>query len=180
MIPDWERVLKDTEELEAERIILRRFSYKDVWDVLEYGSDEQTLEYLVWEGAKTLDEAKEAIDGYYVKTPGVFAISLKDGGKCIGCIDLRPIPEHDKASFGYVLNRLYWNRGYMTEALRTLLEFALQMLEINRVESTHYIGNGGSGRVMEKCGMIKEGVSPQEVKVKGVLHDVVHYGILKP
>lgn len=179
MIPDWEEVLTRTNELEAERIILRRFALEDAEAVLEYASDEQTVEYLVWDGIKTIGEAQEAISGYYTENHGVFAISLKENGKCIGCIDLRPIPEHDKASFGYVLNRKYWNNGYMTEALKTLLQFAFQTLGVNRVESTHYIGNEGSGRVMEKCGMIREGVFRQELRIKGVFRDVAHYGVLR-
>jgi len=92
---------------------------------------------------------------------------------------LRLVPEHEKAGFGYALNRQYWGKGYMTEALSTLLKLCFEKLDLNRVESTHYIGNEGSGKVMIKCGMELEGVGKQEVKIKGIYHDVVHYGITK-
>lgn len=41
------------------------------------------------------------------------------------------------------------------------------------------MGNEGSGRVMQKCGMKYEGTGLQEVKIKNVFYDVVHYVILK-
>ena len=47
------------------------------------------------------------------------------------------------------------------------------------METFHYVGNEGSGKVMEKCGLRKEGYAVQEVKIKGVFRDVVHYGITK-
>ena len=66
----------------------------------------------------------------------------------------------------------------MTEALSAVLNLCFEKLELNRVESTHYVGNEGSGRVMQKCGMKFEGMSPQKEKVKGVFVDMVHYGII--
>ncbi len=41
------------------------------------------------------------------------------------------------------------------------------------------MGNEGSGRVMQKCEMKYEGTGIQEVKIKGVFQDVVHYAILR-
>ena len=67
----------------------------------------------------------------------------------------------------------------MTEALKLIIDFAFSKLGLNRIESTHYVGNEGSGRVMQKCGMIYEGKGLQEVKIKGTYYDVVHYGILR-
>jgi len=95
------------------------------------------------------------------------------------CIDVRVNPDHEKASFGYVLNRNYWNHGYMTEALEAILKLCFEDLELNRVEATHYVGNEASGKVIENCGMRQEGIALQEVKIKGKFHDVVHYGITK-
>ena len=177
MLTNYEQVLRQTTTLPAQRIVLRAFSLDDAADVLEYGSDPQALRYLIWPGVTDLDGARESITGYYLANPGIYAIEHKADGKCIGCIDLRIEPEHEKAGFGYILNRRYWNQGYMSETLQTVLSLCFRTLELNRVEATHYAGNEGSGRVMEKCGMRREGFSPSQVKVKGAFHDVVHYGI---
>ncbi|HBT65047.1 MAG TPA: N-acetyltransferase, partial [Ruminococcaceae bacterium] len=158
MVKNYKEVLYDNETLYSKNLILRKFKKNDVNDVYEYGSDEETLKYLVWDGLKTVDDAKTAIIDFYWSRQGIFAIELKDKNKCIGCIDLRLVPEHEKAGFGYALNRQYWGKGYMTEALSTLLKLCFEKLDLNRVESTHYIGNEGSGKVMIKCGMELEGV----------------------
>ena len=179
MIINYQELLYDHEELDAKSICLRKFKKEDASDVFEYGSDEETLKYLVWDGVKSIDAAKAAIIDYYWSKPGIYAIELKENQKCIGCIDLRLEPDHEKSGFGYVLNRQYWGKGYMTEALSAVLQLCFDKLGLNRVESTHYIGNEGSGKVMQKCGMEFEGVGRQEVKVKGVYHDVAHYGITK-
>ena len=179
MVKNYKEILYDNETLISERILLRKFKKDDAPDIFEYGSDEETLKFLVWEGLKTVEDAKMAIINYYWSRQGFYAIELKDNAKCIGCIDLRLETEHEKSSFGFVLNRKYWGKGYMTEALTAVLQLCFEKLELNRVESTHYIGNEGSGRVMEKCGMIFEGIGKQEVKVKGIFYDVAHYGITK-
>ncbi len=179
MINNYQKVLNDNKTLNSKKLILRRFKKEDSKDVYEFGSDEETLKYLTWNGFKTIGDAKSTIINHYWKRQGIYAIELKEENKCIGCIDFRLKPEHEKASFGYVLNRKYWGKGYMTEALSKLLEFYFSKLDLNRVEATHYVGNEGSGKVMIKCGMEFEGIAKKEVKVKGVFHDVVHYGITK-
>ena len=179
MVKNYREVLFDNETLSTDRLVLRKFRKDDAADVLAYGSDAETLKYLFWDGVYTVGEALNDIVGYYWAQPGIFAIELKENKKCIGCIDLRMKPEYEKASFGYVLNRHYWNKGYMTEVLSALLKLCFEKLLLNRVEAEHFVGNEASGKVMEKCGMEFEGVGKQEVKAKGVFRDIVHYGITR-
>ncbi len=179
MVDNYAEVLNNCEMIHTKRLILRKFKTNDAKDVLEFGSDEQTLKYLAWDGIKTIEDAKATIVNYYQSSPGIYAIELKENKKCIGCFYLKLEPEHEKASFAYVLNRQYWSCGYMTEALTAVFKFCFEGLELNRIESNHYMGNEGSGRVMQKCGMKQEGIGKQEVKIKGIFHDVIHYGITK-
>ncbi len=171
-------IIRKNPVLETDRLLLRKFHINDKESVLAYGSDEQTLKYLVWPGITDLAEAEKVVTVYYSR-PGVYALELKETSQCIGCIDIRIEPQHEKAGFGYVLNRNFWSHGYMTEALKAILKLCFEKLELNRVEATHYVGNEGSGRVMQKCGMQFEGISLQEVKIKGIFQDVVHYGITR-
>lgn len=173
---DYLQILRQNETLPTKRLLLRAFKQSDAEDVLAYGSDPQALKYLVWEGVKNVEEAGDSIAGF-LSNPGTYAIALASSQRCIGCIGLRVEPAHEKASFGYVLHRQHWGHGYMTEALAAVLQLCFETLALHRVESTHYVGNEASGRVMQKCGMRLEGVGAHEVKVKGIFHDVVHYGI---
>ena len=179
MVNNYNEVLHNNATIETQRLILRKFEGGDAEDVLQWASDEQVLEYLIWEGAFTLEQARAGIYDYHLSRPGIWAIQLKEGGKCIGCIDLRLIPEHEKTEFGYALNRLYWDKGYATEALSAVLRLCFEKLELNRVEAGHFAGNEASGRVMEKAGMKKEGCFAKSQKIKGVFRDLVYYGITK-
>ncbi len=176
---DYNNVMKYNEILESERLLLRPFSIDDIEDVFEYAKDDQVTEFLTWESHNSISETEKIVKELYMNQPGIYAIELKSDQKCIGCIDLRVDIQNDKGSFGYVMNRSYWNRGYMSEALRLILTLAFSELELNRIESTYYAGNKASGRVMEKCGMKYEGTGLQELRVFGIYHDVVHYAILK-
>ena len=176
---DYNKVLAVNSILESSRLILRPFTYDDVNDVHEYTSDDLVTRYLNWPTCKDKSETLRTIENYYLSRPGIYAIELKSEQKCIGCIDLRVFADHEKASFGFVLNRSYWNNNYMSEALNLILDLSFSKLELNRVEATHYVGNEGSGRVMQKCGMKYEGTGVKEVKIKGVFQDMVHYAILR-
>ena len=176
---DYNKIFDENKILEGERIFLRPFTLKDKRDVYEYAGSEKVTKYLTWEKINSLEKAESIILDIYRRRKGIFAIEHKAEQKCIGCIDLRIESSDCKASFGYVLNESYWNKGYMTEALKMILDLAFNKLKLNRLEATHYAGNEGSGRVMEKCGMIYEGTVREETLIKGIYHDVKHYGILK-
>ena len=179
MVQNYKEILYDNERIETNRLILRRARKYDVDDILEYASDAKTVEYLDWDGANTAEKVMQDIIEFHWSRPGVWVIELRENLKCIGTIDIRVEKEHDKASFGYVLNRNYWNRGYMTEALSVLVKLGFEKLDLNRIETFHYIGNEASGRVMQKSGLIFEGISVQGVKVKGTFRDVARYGVTK-
>ncbi len=175
----YDKILKQTEFIETERLILRWFKESDVEDVFEYASDVEVVEFLTWPAHGNIEHTKKRFPDFFIDKPGMFAIELMSEKKCIGCIDIRIDESNDKGSFGYVLNKKYWNRGYTTEALTKILNFSFNDLGLNRVESTHYVGNEQSGKVMEKSGMKYEGLGKDEVKIKGKYMDVMHYGILK-
>jgi ribosomal-protein-alanine N-acetyltransferase len=121
MVENYKEILYDNQNLETKRLLLRKAAKIDVLDMLEYASDAETVKYLDWEGAKTTDEVLKGIIDFHWSNPGVWVIELKETKKCIGTIDIRLKPEHEKAEFGFVLNRSYWNKGYMTEVLSSIL-----------------------------------------------------------
>lgn len=77
-------------------------------------------------------------------------------GAMVGSIGMSV--ECGKAVFGYVLGRAYWGRGYASEALRHLVEWALAQPQIWRAWAYCDVDNPASARVMEKAGMVREGI----------------------
>jgi len=179
VVKNYNEVLYANERIETPRLILRRAQIKDAADIFEYGSDPEVTKTLEWDGLTTIDEARDSIFNYYWEVPGKWLIELKGEGKVIGGIDVRLKHSHDKASFGYALNRHFWGKGYMAEALEAVVVLCFDKLEANRVEARHFAGNEASGRVMEKVGMKLEGLAKQGEIVKGKPHDVLFYGLCR-
>jgi RimJ/RimL family protein N-acetyltransferase len=84
-------------------------------------------------------------------------VVLKSSGDVIGAFDLRQ-SGRSKLDFGYVVARPYWGRGFMTEALSEVVEWALCQPSIWRIGAVADIDNVGSMRVMEKVGLHREGI----------------------
>lgn len=169
--------LKSVTSLETERLNLRPLRLQDASVVYAYASDPEVVRFLTFEQHQSLKESKNILKKFLMK-PGIFLIELKRTLEGIGVIDMRIIPDADKASFGYALARSAWNQGYATEALYAVLKLAFDFLELNRVEAMHAADNSASGAVMRKCGMQIEGISRQSEKLHGKFHDMVHLAIL--
>lgn len=106
-----------------------------------------------------------------------FAIRNKKG-QIIGAIGLHD-RDDDKAELGYWIGIPYWNKGYVTEAAKAIIDFGFDELKLNKIFATHFPHNPASGRIMEKVGMKKEAVLIKEVKKDGEYFNLVRYCILK-
>lgn len=102
-----------------------------------------------------------------------------EGEEFVGTMGLRVTPAHRYAEAGYALGTAYWGRGYATEALREFLRYGFEVLNLRRIEARFHVSNPASGRVMEKCGFVREGVLRQCTLRFGVWHDVVVMAILQ-
>jgi len=76
-----------------------------------------------------------------------------------------------KRCLGYLLNRKYWNQGYITEATRKVIAFGFEQLGLHRIIASCDPANIGSYRVMEKIGMQREGYLAGRENVQGVWRD---------
>jgi len=107
-----------------------------------------------------------------------FAVTIKAGGEFLGAMGLRIDKSGLIGDAGYWIGVPYWNKGYATEALRALISFGFETLGLHKITAHYLEGNIASGRVMEKSGMIKEGVQRKELHKNNNWFDTVHYGIL--
>ncbi len=74
----------------------------------------------------------------------------------------------------------WWNRGLMTEAVRTAIGFAFTELGAHKIGASYEEENVASGKVMMKNKMIYEGRLRQHYrKHDGTFSDVLYYGIMK-
>lgn len=152
-----------TQEIETARLRLRRYVIEDANEIFrEWANDENVVKYLMWERHKSVAQTKtflfETIASYEKDDKYIWGIVLKESGELIGSIASDILNERSRnASVGYCLGERFWNCGYMSEALRAVLDYMFYDVNVNRIEAFHSINNIASGKVMQKAGMIKEG-----------------------
>ena len=108
-----------------------------------------------------------------------FLLELKSNNEVIGAIGLHMAAQHDRAEAGYWIAEPYWNQGYATEALKGLLKFGFDELNLYKIFATHINHNLSSGKVMMKAGMKKEGILRSHFKKDGRYIDVIQYSVLQ-
>jgi [ribosomal protein S5]-alanine N-acetyltransferase len=173
-----------TPNLETERLLLRRFVLEDAEDMFQYGSDPEVTKYLTWDTHQTIDDStgfiKYTLDRYEKDETGDWGIVLKENNKFIGSCGFVWVEEKNKCGhIGYVLSRKYWNKGIMSEAIRELVQFGFESMNLNRIESVHCLPNEASGKVMKKAGMQFEGVIRKRMFSKNQFWDLKQYAIIK-
>ena len=165
-------------ELDTPRLTLRKMTMRDTDDVFAFSSDPEVARHCLWEAHRTKADSREYLRWirrqYRLGLPSSWGIVLKDNGRLIGTIGFMWYAEDsNSAEVGYSLGSAWWHHGYATEALRAVLAFGFDRLGLHRIEAQYETDNPVSGRVMEKCGMRREGVLRGRVKNKGEYHDVV-------
>jgi ribosomal-protein-alanine N-acetyltransferase len=144
--------------LSTERLIIRPFLKNDYQDLYEYLSLPETYRF---EPGKliSLNEAKK-LCRERAKGTNFWAATLKDSKKLIGHVSLFPLgPKFLLAwEIGYILNPSFQNKGYATEAVRAIIKYAFMELGAHRIVGHCSPENPPSWKVMEKCGMRREGL----------------------
>ena len=183
------RMQKDNQHLflpvlHASRLELRPITLWDAEDMYDYAKQQLTTKYLLWHPHKDIFETREHIshmkDGYQKGNCYDFALALKENGKMIGtCGFVYVDQENKKAEVGYVLHPAHWNKGLGTEALRAVIDFGFNSLDLRRIEARYMVENIASATVMKKAGMSFEGILRKALFVKGKHRDIGIYSILK-
>ena len=173
-----------TQRIETERLILRPFAMEDAEAMFRnWASDPLVTEYLTWEPHRTVEDTRGIISLWiseYEKGDAFnWAIELKGESEPIGSIGVVSVDDRvDAAEIGYCLGRAYWGKGMMPEALCTVVDYLFDEVGARRISARHDARNPKSGLVMEKAGMMKEGVLRRAGKSNAGICDLVYYSIL--
>jgi RimJ/RimL family protein N-acetyltransferase len=109
-----------------------------------------------------------------------WGIEEEDPRRLIGtCTLFHLVPPHRRAEIGYALGRASWGKGLATDALRTLLTFAFDTLDLHRIEADVDPRNARSLRLLERQGFRREGLQRERYHVEGEVQDAVVLGLLR-
>ena len=158
--------------LETERLILRPWRASDLEDLFEYASVDGVGQMAGWLPHRDIEESR-IILGKFIEHKKTFALEFC--GKVIGSLG---IEEYRRSSYpqfedlrcralGYVLSRDYWGHGLMPEAVKAVLAYLFDSVNLDAVFCSHYLWNGQSKRVIEKSGFSHLGYSVHETASGG-------------
>ena len=149
---------RSTPVLETERLLLRAPRLDDAKAIVSIINDRRIAENTARiPHPYSLADAHTFL-GEIDRTPGApcFLIALADGTVIGGCgiVSLSgPDPE-----IGYWIGVPYWGRGYVTEAVRALIDHAFGEFGCDRLAGRARVSNPASRRVLQKCGFQWTGV----------------------
>jgi ribosomal-protein-alanine N-acetyltransferase len=172
-------------DLVTERLVLRELRPSDAGAVAAGAGDRQVAAFLIqvpspYPIALARRWVAHRIDWWDQGRGVTFAVTLPDEpDMLLGTVSLRRYVRDRRAELGYWLARPAWGHGFATEAASAVVDFGFSGLGLARVYAQVLADNRASLRVLDKLGMVNEGVKRQHVQKARRLHDVVLYGLLR-
>lgn len=161
--------------LETERLILREMVESDFPLLCRHLQDAKVM--YAYEYAFSDAEVQEGIDKQFQRYKqfgfGIWAVILKEYGELIGqCgLSMQPCEDKEALEIGYIFQKIYWHRGYATEAAVACREYAFDKLDADEVFSLIRDTNNASQNVAKRNGMSIRGTFTKHYR--GV--DMPHY-----
>jgi RimJ/RimL family protein N-acetyltransferase len=171
--------------LETARLVLRELRVDDAMAVAAGAGDPQVARYLVqvpspYPIALARRWIAARVAWWYEARGATLAITTRDAPDVlIGTVSLRRTPHNRRGELGYWLGAAAWGHGYASEAARAMLELGFARLGLVRIYAQVIAGNAASCRVLDKLGMVCEGVQRSHVRKDGRRHDLILYGLLR-
>ena len=146
-------------QIETDRLLLRPIGESDLQDLHEIVSVPEIANMNGYVPCDTMEETQKFLKRH-LRDNETLAVVLKENGKMVGTFSVQPRYWEEYPiertfrgrEFGFDLNKDYWGRGLMPEALRAVTAYCLDTLRYDFVTCGHFLRNSRSSRVIEKCG----------------------------
>lgn len=172
-------------ELYTQRLELKQITPADATALFQLRSNKEVMKYIDRPPAQTLDEAFTHIatlTDFLQKNEGItWGIYLKEGSQLVGNIAFwRFEKEHYRAEIGYMLHPSVHGKGFMHEALQTVLQYGFKTLNLHSVEANVNPANAASIRLLERNGFVREAYFRENYFYNGQFVDSAVYALLAP
>jgi len=145
--------------ISTDRLLLRAWCEDDLIDFFEYAAVDGVGEMAGWPHHTSIDVTKKILKAF-IEEKEVLAIVHKDNNKVIGSLGLHTSWANDDKEYmnlrlkevGYVLSKDYWGKGLMPEAVKAVIDYCFNVVDLEALTCGHFIENYQSRRVIEKCG----------------------------
>ncbi|MCW5716106.1 MAG: GNAT family N-acetyltransferase [Bauldia sp.] len=109
-----------------------------------------------------------------------FFVFSADGVALLGGLTLSQIQRGvtQSGALGYWMGERHANRGYMSDAVRTLVSYTFDSLRLHRIEAACLAHNAASIRLLEKVGFSREGYARSYLCIDGRWQDHLLYAMV--
>lgn len=167
----------------GQRVILREYRESDFEHIRTWVNDPEVVETLsdIFLYPQAEKQTRKFMDMAMDSGWKGFVIAHKESGEYLGQIDFVKFDEKNGwGELGIVIGKKEEHgKGYGTEALKLVCDFAFNQLRLNRVELICWDFNAKGRRAYEKVGFVQEGVRRSKRYRNGMFHDEICYGLLK-
>lgn len=167
------------------RLLLREVIIADATALFFLRSDAAVLKYLDKDPDKSVEETigfinrvkkdKENNDGI------LWGITVKDSDTLVGTICFwRMQKEHFRAEIGYALHPAQQGKGIMDEAIKAVLQYGFETMQLHSAEANVNPSNEASIKLLERNGFVKEAHFKENYYYNGQFLDSVIYSLISP
>jgi ribosomal-protein-alanine N-acetyltransferase len=174
----------ETVVIETERMLLRELT-PELWTAAVITlPDHMLMPYMGFNTFAELMLEKEKCKGgmtTFFTSFRLFLMVEKSTGLTIGRAGFHNWQaRHNRAELGYAMCLdHYRQKGYMKEALKLIVAYGFEQMDLNRIESFIGPGNTPSIKLAEGLGFTKEGLLRGHYNKNGELQDSACYGLLR-
>lgn len=136
---------------ETERLIMRPWKESDAESLYKYAKDPEVGPIAGWPIHTSVENSKEIIRNV-LSAPETYAVCLKENNMAIGSIGLMigkasnlDLPDTE-GEIGYWIGVPFWGKGLIPEAIRCLLKYGFNKLQLTKIWCGYFEGNQKSKR----------------------------------
>lgn len=146
--------------IESDRLILRAFEYYDLDDFFAYACVDGVGEMAGWKHHLNKDESLNILKSF-IKSDKTFALVYKENNKVIGSLGVEKYGFEDKYTefsnyygreLGAVLSKDYRSKGLMSEAIKALIDYLFNELNLDFLTAGYFDFNKRSKKMQENLG----------------------------
>ncbi|WP_433750121.1 GNAT family N-acetyltransferase [Falsibacillus pallidus] len=171
--------------LETERLKLVEITMDYLEDYFSVMSNDDVTKYYGMSSLKEKVEAERIISSFGVNFQdkrGIrWGIVLKENNRFIGTVGLNNLQIHNKrCEIGYEIHPDTWKKGYTSEAVKIVLQYCFDELDLYRVGAVTFLENEPSFNLLMKLGFQKEGILRGYLYQHEVSNDAFIFSMVKP
>ena len=151
----------DFPQLFTDRLHLRKIHIDDIPLLVKYANNRKVSDHILnipypYQEPDAVFRIGYVNEGFKTSSRYIFAIILKETEEFIGEISLH-LDKKRMAQLAYWIGESFWKNGFVTEAIKAIVIFGFETLDLDLIFATCDEKNIASIRVLEKNGFQKKG-----------------------